>query len=383
MIGKNIEDVKEEDLLALIDSSVRELRMIDYKRLLPGNSDSEKKEFLADVSSFANANGGDIIFGMIEEGGIPKELIGLDIENVDQEILRLETIIRNGIRPRIPAVKTWAVKLSNSKTVLIIRISKSWISPHRVVFQGWDKFFSRSSNGKYPLDVDELRIAFTMSETISERIRNFREDRIAKIFNNETPVSFYENAKIVLHLIPIVSFNVAQSYDIEKIASQPEKILPIEGTLFSYRYNFDGFLSYSSGSGEKSYSYVQLFRNGIIEFVDGLVLKGSNVIPSLSFEQILSKALQKYLLALKILEVELPNFVFLTLLGVKGYSMAVDKYKYWREETQTIDRDVLMLPEIIINSYDVDVKDALRPCLDSVWNACGYPRSLNYDDKGK
>jgi hypothetical protein len=50
---------------ALLDSLVRdgveERRRLEYKRALPGGTDDEKKEFLADTSSFANAAGGDLI----------------------------------------------------------------------------------------------------------------------------------------------------------------------------------------------------------------------------------------------------------------------------------------------------------------------------------
>ena len=49
----------------------------------------------------------------------------------------------------------------------------------------------------------------------------------------------------------------------------------------------------------------------------------------------------------------------------------------------TIDRDILFLPEIVIESYDDEAKDVLRPCFDSTWNACGFPRSLNSDDAGE
>ncbi len=174
---------KEEDLQVLVDNSVLESKTIEYKQSLPSNSESDKKEFLADVSSFANASGGDLIFGIIadKKTGTPKSLEGLIIENIDQEILRLENMIRGGIEPRMPSVSTEPIKLSNSKFALIIRTPKSWICPHRVTFGGHDKFYSRSSNGKYPLDVGELRVAFNLSETITEKIRNFRQDRISKI----------------------------------------------------------------------------------------------------------------------------------------------------------------------------------------------------------
>jgi predicted HTH transcriptional regulator len=177
MIQKNLDEITENDLQGLIDNSVQESKIVEYKRIQPGNSDSDKKEFLSDVSSFANSSGGDLIFGIIAEKGVPKKLEGLEIENVDQEIGRLDSIIRDGIEPRIPS-SLFSIKpiaLSNSKKALIIRIFKSWISPHRVSYKGHDRFYGRSSNGKYPLDVAELRIAFNMPEALAKGIRQFRE----------------------------------------------------------------------------------------------------------------------------------------------------------------------------------------------------------------
>ena len=232
-----------------------------------------------------------------------------------------------------------------------------------------------------------MRIAFNLSETITERIRRFREDRISNIFANETPVPFYDTAKIILHLIPLISFNPAQSYDIDKIASNPGKMMPMSCRGWNHRYNIDGFLSYSRGGEEISHSYVQLFKNGIIEAVEGSIMdphhtKGKLLIPT-DYEIELIKTLPDYLSILETLNVELPIFIFLTLVGVKGYSMAVDERRHWIDEVYTIDRDILLLPEVVIESYDVITKDILRPCFDSIWNACGFPKSLNYDDTGE
>lgn len=350
---------KEEDLQALVDNSVLECKTIEYKQALPGNSDKEKKEFLADVSSFANASGGDLIYGIIEDKktGKPKSLDGLCIENIDQEILRLDNIIRTGIQPRLTSVTiSPPIPLENSKAALVIRIPKSWISPHRVIYDGHDKFYSRSSNGKYPLDVGELRIAFNLSETTTERIRKFRLDRISKIFAGETPVPFYDNPKIVLHLIPIISFNPDQRYDIDKVTSEAAKLKPIYCSGWNDRYNLDGFLSYSWNEKKRSHSYIQLFRNGIIEAVEGLLLEPHEetlFIPSIAYERELIVSLTDYLSLLKTLDVELPIVVFLTLLGVKGYSMALSKRYFGFYDSYKIDRDTLLLPEVIIESYDV------------------------------
>lgn len=386
MIFKDIAAITKEDLKSLIENSVLEQKTMDYKRLLPGNSDSEKKEFLADVSSFANASGGDLIYGISQdnETGIPTKLEGLEIPNVDQAVLKLESSIRDGIEPRIPSVTIRPIPLSDSKIALIIRIQKSWNSPHRVGFKGYHKFYSRSSNGKYELDVGELRAVFTFSETIFEKIRRFREDRISKINANETPIPFYENAKIILHLIPVIAFNPAQRYDIDQIAGNPQLIAPIYCSGYSYNYNLDGFLTYHQGPRNLSHSYVQLFRNGIVEIVEGLLLKpdgGQLLIPSVAYEEELIKELPRFLSVLGALKVELPIFLFLSLAGVKGYSMATGGYLY--RERSSIDRDVVALPEVIVENYSEGAERILKPCFDSIWNACGLARSQNFDENGK
>lgn len=390
MIAKNVNEITEDDLQELIDNSVSEKKTLEYKQSLPGNSDADKKEFLADISSFSNASGGDLIYGITEDRdkGIPKKLKGLTVENADQVITRLENMIRDGIKPRISGIVIQSIKVLKSKVALLIRIPRSWNSPHRVTFKGHEKFYTRSTTGKYPMDVTELRIAFNLSETITERIRKFKEDRISKIFSNETPVPFNDNAKTVLHLIPIISFNPAQRYELNKITSHSEKLPPMVHFGFHSRYNLDGFLTYSRDKEEKLYSYVQLFNNGIIEAVEGRYLSprhnnGNLIIRGTAYENELIKSLSIYLSALKELNVELPIFIFLTFVGVKGYFMSTGQGMFKERGEYEIDRDILFLPEVIIEKYDASPEDILKPCFDALWNACGYSKSPNYNDAGK
>jgi len=81
---KRLEDINEQDLQALVDNKVSEGKEIEYKRDLPGNKPKGKKEFLADVSSFANAVGGDIVFGIPSKRGLPTQPLGIKIANVDK-----------------------------------------------------------------------------------------------------------------------------------------------------------------------------------------------------------------------------------------------------------------------------------------------------------
>lgn len=84
-----IEAVTKEHLRSLVEEGVAELRSIEYKRELPGEDYEGKKEFLADVSSFANSGGGDIVFGIAETGGVPQALVGFETADVDAEMNRL------------------------------------------------------------------------------------------------------------------------------------------------------------------------------------------------------------------------------------------------------------------------------------------------------
>ena len=173
MINKQIDKIEFKDFEQLLNDAISEGKTIDYKQQLPTNSDADRKEFLADISSFANASGGDLIFGITEEKGSPKSIDGVEIENVDEEIRKYENIIRDGIEPRI-ALATCPVKVVDKKFVFIFRVSKSWNGPHRVIYKGHDKFYSRNSVGKYPLDTNELKNAFNLSQTLTEQISKFK-----------------------------------------------------------------------------------------------------------------------------------------------------------------------------------------------------------------
>ena len=67
MISKSFSEIEAADITYLVHEAVPEGRTLEYKETLPSNSDNDKKEFLADVSAFANAAGGDLIYGISEQ----------------------------------------------------------------------------------------------------------------------------------------------------------------------------------------------------------------------------------------------------------------------------------------------------------------------------
>lgn len=97
MIQKQIDAITKADIDALITDRVVEIKTLEYKMELPGRTEKDKKEFLADVSSFANASGGDIIYGIKpavdadgKKTGEPESVKPIDECTVDEAKLRLE-----------------------------------------------------------------------------------------------------------------------------------------------------------------------------------------------------------------------------------------------------------------------------------------------------
>src|SRR5882724_3565153 len=119
MISRKLEEIAAVDLEHLLANSVTEGKTIEYKKVLPGNSDSDKKEFLADVSSFANTTSGDLIYGVDEAQGAPTGISGLYLSDPDLEVRRLDSIINDGLEPRIRFV-TRIIERGGKLPVLIV-----------------------------------------------------------------------------------------------------------------------------------------------------------------------------------------------------------------------------------------------------------------------
>jgi hypothetical protein len=132
-----------------------------------------------------------------------------------------------------------------------------------------------------------------------------------------------------------------------------------------------------------AYYYTHVFNSGVLEAVDAFSLQAcgeKKIIPSVGYEKELIGALNIYLVSFKKYQIELPAWVCLSLIGVKGYVMETGQRYQAFAKTYSIDREELIIPPIRIESYDLPAEQILKPAFDSVWNACGYKQSLNYDE---
>ena len=132
--GKSFLECNEDDLSALIGNpDYRENDYIDYKQNFSfletkDASDKERKvaEFRSDVCSFANADGGYLIYGISDDNGCASALVGIDIPNDNTDKFELER--RNNltpILPKTPSVQFSFIKLNNGKYIVVIYVKKT------------------------------------------------------------------------------------------------------------------------------------------------------------------------------------------------------------------------------------------------------------------
>lgn len=392
------ESISPEYIKALLDNKVSERKNIDYKRDLPGGTDKDKKEFLADVSSFANSEGGDLIFGIDESSGVPTGIVGVAVSNTDAEKLRLQNLIRDGLQPRLPSPPEMeCISIGKANPVLLIRTRRSWRSPHRVSFGGHGHFYARNSSGKYQLDVGELRDAMIRGETVTERIRTFRAERVIAVKSGATPVDVEDVPRQVIHIVPLSAFATAESADISmairNIASSNLHALRPLGrpTGLDHRVNLEGRVVFgATNSGEpNSRSYTEYYRNGIVEAVGTLPVlsKASPDFPYIACQDWvyeLRDFLGRSFLLLKRLESSfstLPIVCFFSLIGIQGISVSVDRYIGAIGNAFKVDD--IILREELLETHPSSPDQLLKRILGMVWNAAGLEDCSLFGKDGK
>jgi hypothetical protein len=389
--GVAFEEIDESHLLALVENGYAERRTVEYKRDLPTRKDDDKKEFLADVSSLANASGGDLVFGVEAVEGVPTRLAPLAI-SPDAEKLAWEASIRDGIDPRIPSVRVREIVVEGGH-VLIFRIPRSWVGPHVVTYKGAFRFYSRTSAGKYPLDVGELRTAFLGGNRLADELRSFRAGRLGLIVAGEAPVQLASNPKVIVHVLPFEAFVGRPSVQLNDTEGTGLFRPLFRNYTSRTRWNIDGLLTAELlRDDEPSTAYAQLFRNGAFEGVDaGMMSRDLHQqyrAPYLYghwLEYALNGEFANSLEVLRRVGAQPPMAILVTVIGVKGYIMLAGE-GFFEQGRRKIDRDTLVLPDVVLEAHISESRDQLprlmRPVIDAFWQAGGWPGSTSYQADG-
>jgi hypothetical protein len=398
MLNKDLEEIDLNDLQQLVTDRVPEGKTIEYKaEFYRLDSKDEKdrvrqhEEMLKDVSSFANTLGGDLIIGIKQDDGTAGGVCGFETpDGADKLKLRVLDLMQKWLEPRV-ALAIHSIPVEPDRSVLVIRVWRSPIGPHRVIYQGkFGPFWARHSSGTYEMDTDDLRQAFTHSASLEERVEEYREERIRAVVENQTPVDLQGRSRIICHLIPLDAFTSRLSLSIPEFVGQLVNYPQFQFTQGrTPMIEMDGVVACDAiGAGIHPIGYVYAFKSGVIESVGDDLIHYSpqdtaRRLPlfKVDYPRAIIDSFRYYLSAYQNLNVQPPIICSFTLTGVRG--MYVDNGGFDRHP-KAITRDVLRLPTVeISDAAEVDTAALLKPVFDALWNASGHEQCFQYDEAGK
>ncbi len=379
------DEISSDDLAALVEARIPEGRRLEYKRDHYGKNDDARREFAADVSALANAQGGFLLIGVAEENGIAKEIVGVDTPDPDTLTRAVADAIRTSIEPQILGFRVRWINIAANRGVLMIQVDRSWSAPHRVTVGRDSRFFLRDENGKHPMSVNELRHAFLFATEVEERIRQFRFDRLALLAANEGPLAISDGPRLILHLVPQIAFTdgLQISY-----TSQRPGLCPIGSSGWSLMHSLDGLVTYSGPEErfESVRAFSTLFRDGTVEAVAQVYTGTSDeqrLIDLDGIERGVISALQNAETALIHYSVPPPYYLMISIIGVRGLAAPNNRWRTSLGYPYRSDR--ILLPEMVVEQSKAlqAPSNWLQPPFDLLWNAFGQSGSPNYDQNGQ
>jgi hypothetical protein len=380
----SLSEITEVHLQGLIAAEAAESLYIEYKLKSYGGTDEQRKELLADISSFANAQGGDLVIGMTAARGVPTGFQAYT-GDADSERLRLESMARDGLDPRISGLQTRAIALAGGGVAIVVRVPRGLHGPHRIIYKSSNRFWMRSSAGKFEPNVEELRQLFTAGAQRRERILAFHQERVQKILAGKAPVPISkENALLVMHVVPFNALDATNAVPSRNLSAMMPDLPPMARS--SPRHvvaNFEGFVGGSNADPPptEQRAYVQLFRNGTVESVAAL---SSGVQMTMNLEGFIVRSAGLYANTLNAGKVGPPYVVVLSLVRAGDTSFVTGQY---RSATPVpSDRDDYHFPEVVLPTAptnDAETGPPLRPILDHLASLAGEVGTPTFDGSGQ
>ena len=381
--GKNISEYTALDIQSLIDNKVPESKVLDYKREL--NFDEKGKvEFIYDVSSFYNTDGGIMVIGLEEEkdeegrnNGIPKlPNANKPITNYDGLLLKIQESIRQSTNPAITNLSfSPIIKLSGSD-IFIIGIPKAKSLPAMVTYGNHNRFFKRKANGKYSLDTVELYETFMQINTVEQRITEFIRERQYNVSENLFWPNIGSLSSILIHVIPATFYNSQiENFSSHEVEDFLKSILsPPSGGSYSSRYCLEGFHLFQNRRLDDELEIVPynlLFRNGSTEtFTNEPFDKrpnGNLLVNGEGLLYIIKKQLEKNVLLFKRFSIEPFFYLSIKLNNIKNMNLTPrlisrERYNNFND---------LQLPITLLENDIKGLKKQLKNVVDILWQTGG------------
>lgn len=169
-----------EDIENLIKNEVEESLYLDYKEARAlAKTDKARLDITKDVSSFANSDGGIIVYGVSEQGAKPKEVTPIDGSEFAKEWL--ENIIQQ-IQPRIDGIKIFPIRIEGDikRSIYVVQIPRSANAPHMAKD---NRYYKRINFQSLPMEDYEIKDTYnrvTTPNLVIDRCTFYKESEDAK-----------------------------------------------------------------------------------------------------------------------------------------------------------------------------------------------------------
>lgn len=263
-------NLDKESLLRFLALKMPEGAQIDYKIALSGpNKNEGYKEFLKDITSFANANGGLLLLGVQEPTNeIRPENQIAGIEGGDALATDLERVAATSTDPRIPGLLIKPVAVQNNKHVIVVHVPGSIIKPHMVNYSKHRSFYIRHSESSVPMTTHEIRDAVLSSATSEGRARSYALAQEA----DAVEYTVREKPSFLLQAMPLLPLE--SPWDVLKESI----IILVRGNNRSNKYQYDHLCLSGSSTPKPSINgvvgresrdsnswIIEVHRNGFIQ----------------------------------------------------------------------------------------------------------------------
>ncbi len=202
--------LNESALKQFVSLGIPEGLYLDYKEQVSAPLGKEvKREFLKDVTAFANASGGHIVIGCKEprdDLSVDEQMVGLP--NATDLAGNLERLASTSIDPRISGLRVIPIAETNDRGFVVVHIPASMSRPHMVTHSGHRSFYIRNTESSFQMTTHEIREAVLTAASTEERARAFGRDQIREIsesHGNTQPM-------LIIHAIPLI--NPEEKWDV-------------------------------------------------------------------------------------------------------------------------------------------------------------------------
>jgi hypothetical protein len=150
----------KEDLQRLVDEEIQESLTLDYKASPSlARDDKPRDELCKDVSAFANAAGGQIIYGIVEKDRKPVKVD--DGSDLSREWI--EQVIDSRVQPRLDGLVITPVPVGSGRHAYVLTIPQaSGRAPHQAPDK---KYYKRQNFQSVPMEDYEIRDALRRATT--------------------------------------------------------------------------------------------------------------------------------------------------------------------------------------------------------------------------